>query len=606
MEMTEGSVHYTTGSLDNPTPRTVSLLKRHLLPGGGLAQSQLLKEDIVKTLNFINAARATYNKMTQASIKLASSLSAASEDELRALHHRCQEVGVMHQIQKVKRESLKYNTELQRTFQHGTINNSNIKRKLVRPEHFERGHLPTKNVALRKSAAQPAPLVNRKKGITSPWEGSQFKYEILGSLREKLLKKVVLYGLRCYVQRCRAVRQCAVTCQRSKLKRLVQLCFSSLLFEALSGKYIAFAAWQASQRYLLKRVLRPALHTLRQWIIQSHLRAEQQRHAKALHQRRLRRDGMRLLQWNVRYGQVSRVRQRWATRYSQEHTLLTAFSAWITSFVRKNDLRRQVFARVSRVEERYDAPTTPLHSGLRGSGNVSREPLSPLQVLTQEPLQNMRDAVSFITSRMTPRTPLRYRCDELDGNSEGSPLSSEGNDSCEAQHHSLHVHTMSALKTLRAQLADATQVQDGTNSAPPLKHQRKRVAPERGPVQDSVVSPALRKTFADCVTTRKLLPQRRFSASPTLSGVGRKAAHSADASGYSSGVHRHTINTGRSGSSDSPSEPSSGDLSSDAEHVVHSARRVSEAWLHRHSRRAAETSGYLPGRSEQHGDTSYG
>jgi hypothetical protein len=605
MEMTEGSVRYTTGSLDNPTPRTVSLLKRHLLPGGGLVQSQLLKEDIVKTLNFINATRITYHKMTQASIKLASSLSSASEDELRALHHRCQEVSVMHQVQKVKRESLKYNTELQRTFQHGTIDNSNIKRKLVRPEHFERGHQSTKNSALRKSA-QSAPLVNRKKGITSPWEGSQFKYEILGSLREKLLKKVGLYGLQCYVQRCRAVRQCAVTCQRSKLKRLMQLCFSSLLFEALSGKYIAFAAWQASQRYLLKRVLRPALHTLRQWIIQSHHRAEQQRHAKALHQRRLRRDGMRLLQWHVRYSQVSRVRQRWATRHSQEHTLLTAFSAWISSFVRKNDLRRQVFARVSRVDGRYDTPSTPLQSGLRGGGNVGREALSPLQVLTQEPLQNLRDAVSFITSRMTPRTPLRYR-NVQDGKTEGSPFSSEGRDSCEGQHHSLHLHTMSALKSLRAQLADATQGQNGTHSAPPLKHQQKHAAPERVPVQSSAVSPALRKTFADCVTTRKLLPQRRFNASPTRrTGSGGKAARSVDASGYSSGVHRHTINTGRSGSSDSTSEPSSGDLSSDAEHVVHSARRVSEAWLHRHSMRAAETSGYLPSRSEQRGDMSYG
>jgi hypothetical protein len=604
--MTEGSVHYTAGSLDNSTPRTVSLLKRHLLPGGGLAQSQLLKEDIVKTLNFINATRVTYHKMTQASIKLASSLSAASEDELRALHHRCQEVGVMHQIQKVKRESLKYNTELQRTFQHETIDNSNIKRKLVRPEHFERGHQTTKNLALRKSAAQPAPLVNRKKGITSPWEGSQFKYEILGSLREKLLKKVVLYGLRCYVQRCRAVRQCAVTCQRSKLKRLMQLCFSSLLFEALSGKYIAFAAWQASQRYLLKRVLRPALYTLRQWIDRSHHRAELQRRAKVLHQRRLRRAGMRLLQWNVRYSQVSRVRQRWATRYSQEHTLLTAFSAWISSFVRKNDLRRQVFARVSRPEERYDALSTPLHSGLRGDRSVSREPLSPLQVLTQEPLQNLRDAVSFMTSRMTPRTPLRYR-DVRDGKSEGSPFSSEGNDCCEGQHHSLHVHTMSALKTLRAQLADAGHVHDDAAGAHSQQRQRKQAAPERVPVQDSVVSPTLRKTFADCVTTRKLLPQRRFNASPTRhTGSGGKAARSVDASGYSTGVRRPSTNASRYGSSDSPSDPSSGDLSSDAEHVVHSARKVSQAWLHRHSRRAAETSGYLPGRSEQQGDMSYG
>jgi hypothetical protein len=582
----------------------VSLLKRHLLPGGGLVQSQLLKEDIVKTLNFINATRVTYHKMTQASIKLASSLSSASEDELRALHHRCQEVGVMHQIQKVKRESLKYNTELQRTFQHGTIDNSNIKRKLVRPEHFERGHLPTKTSALRKSAAQPAPLVNRKKGITSPWEGSQFKYEILGSLREKLLKKVVLYGLRCYVQRCRAVRQCAVTCQRSKLKRLMQLCFSSLLFEALSGKYIAFAAWQASQRYLLKRFLRPALYTLRQWTIRSHHRAEQQRRAKVLHQRRLRRAGMRLLQWNVRYSQLSRVRQRWATRHSQEHTLLTAFSAWITSFVRKNDLRRQVFARVSRVEERYDTPSTPLQSGLRGSRGVSREALSPLQVLTQEPLQNLRDAVSFITTRMTPRTPLRYR-DVHDGNSDGTPMSSQGSDSCEGQHHSLHLHTMSALKTLRAQLADARHVHDDAAGAHSQQRQRKQAAPEKVPVQDSVVSPTLRKTFADCVTTRKLVPQRRFSARPTR-GVGRKAAHSVDASGYSTGVRKHSSNAGRYGSADSPSDPSSGDLSSDAEHVVHSARRVSQAWLHRHSRRAAETSGYLPSRSEQRDITSYG
>ena len=67
-----GLVPYTTGSLEQPTPQVVSMLR--ISPYAGRSEGVNLKQDIVSTLNFINAERSYWQKMQLAAMKLAKTM----------------------------------------------------------------------------------------------------------------------------------------------------------------------------------------------------------------------------------------------------------------------------------------------------------------------------------------------------------------------------------------------------------------------------------------------------------------------------------------------------------------------------------------------------
>lgn len=408
-------VHYTAGSLDYPTPKAISLLKKHYDTGRSVGLE--LKQDILSTLQFINEQRSLWLKMRRASLRMANTMSAASIDELSGLFHRWIEVGVKCQIQHMKRISLKYNSELQRSYQHGTVNNSNIKHKLMRPEHFERGLPHNKKKALHISNT----LVNKQRGVVSPWEGSEFKYEILCSLRAKLLKKLVLGAFKCYARMCQNSRQCISSSLRTKLKRLMQLCFTSILLEALSAKYIVFASNISARKLIVKRFLRPALCRLQLHILHAQRQRALFKQSEVLYRMNMRRAGYRLLCWNARYSDTHRLLARWAAQHTYQHSVLKAFTAWVASFVKKNRMREQIHARLSGTLNTlyttdnnsfgaHSANTTERNTTLNATLNVNRSSATPLHstltslhpevVLDQSPLANLRAAVSFCIDRV--------------------------------------------------------------------------------------------------------------------------------------------------------------------------------------------------------------
>ena len=650
--------------LDYPNPRTVSLLKEHLLPRGGRAQGQLLKEDIINTLNFINNAKSYYKRMSGASTRLAATMSASSADELRSLHHRWREVGLLCQIQKVKRESLKYNPELRRTFQHGSVNDNNIKCKLVRPEHFERGVPSTKHKLKQHHANSSAlaPLVNRNKGVVSPWDGSQFKYEILCSLYEKLLKKMILYGFRHYMRHSRAARQCIATCARTKPKKLLQLCFSSLLFDALSGKYIVFSADIRSNMYLIRKRAGPGLYRLQQLTVQAHIRRKTMNQVALKYQQQCRNRAYRVLLWNWRYNATMRVLRRWSVVHSNEHRMLTAFTAWVTAFITKNKLRRALLARMTHHQDVSDlassVPNTP-----RNRADTLVTHTSPLRILEQTPLQNLRSAVSFFSEELThPSTDMLHNSKRLKrGECEHKSMSvnfnvnvhdddddDDDDESGGANTRTLHVHTMSALKQLRSLLRSDNIVRKGllrqsngrtdrsqNNSSDnnvsynedisqhlfgknitALNHSDDSISYSftESPVSShsasasasvshmgavsAMLSPLLRSTLRECLTAKKLLPQPHF--------LRHSPANSAPTPSHKVGLSPIFVSKDRDFKNNDYgcSKSKSGSEESLNEQDIGSNKNISEVWKRRHMRRYEETSSYLPGNRGDRDDPS--
>ena len=519
----QGTVPYNIGSMERATPRVVSMLKNS--PYSGRTEGVNLKQDIMSTLSFVNDERNAWQKMQLASMMLAKSMSRASLDDVAKLNHRWQEVSVLCQIQRVKRESLKYNTELQRTFQHGTVDNMNIKRKIVRPEHFERGTphslkttKPTSKSQSSKATAKP--IVNLIRNVTSPWEGSQFKYELLCSLRAKLIKKLVLAAFKCYKQMQLNNRQCIATCHRSKFRRLMQLCFSALLLEALSAKYIVFAANVNTRKLITRKYLLPSLHSLQRFAHKVQHTTMLYQRSEAQYRRNKRRAGYRLLLWHAQYMQRSRVYVKWAHQRTTKQTMLKAFLAWVGSFIEKNKLRQQIYERYSHGHSHLDATFATTATEMRNVNSTAGTPLK--RVLEQSPLQNLRTAVSFFIDYHTKSSASNLQrsarfttdVDSPGANEYVSSTSEDENNSIYQLNLSksylkvLNIDSKSSLNQLRAALHRQDAIHGGTFSDTSFSAEE-----SINSVRPSLLHNNMLNVFRSCLQAKKVFPQSRFDNS---------------------------------------------------------------------------------------------
>ena len=102
---------------------------------------------------------------------------------------------------------------------------------------------------------------NGDKTITlpsSPWEGSLYKLTLLVSLRAKILLKSIFAAFVQNVSMANFRRQAVVACCKMRLELLMKRCFQSILFEALSTKYIAMSAYQRAYTIIKRKFLKPA------------------------------------------------------------------------------------------------------------------------------------------------------------------------------------------------------------------------------------------------------------------------------------------------------------------------------------------------------------
>ena len=348
----------------------------------GRAYGLRLKRSIVEIIESIRKDTIIMGKLNLTAMDANKITTQAAQDEIRGIQYRISEVDLLWKVQVIKREAIMYNVELKRTYYIGSKNlrptlststtvsgtggtgrsrTSNTNRPtsairtleseykadrlkardlLLRPEHFERG--------ITSSRRQTGPVHVIAPSQTSPWDGTQYKLQLIQSLREKLFKKLVFHAFALYAQRIRTIVQTSLSVQRLRSKTLLSLCLRSIQMEALCTRYIIFASEVACRRLLRSKWLRPALANFKLQKISREVQHLQERKALSLHQQQLSRRGLQLLMWNADYCSNHRVYRLWSDQRKYQHALARGFLAWVQVFVKRNEYR-------VRMRHRYDA-----------------------------------------------------------------------------------------------------------------------------------------------------------------------------------------------------------------------------------------------------------
>lgn len=273
---------------------------------------------------------------TISSIRLIKTMMISLLEKLNILQRRLHEVGVLWEMQAMESNSIHYCKELKRRYSHAKIANDNVQSKLIMPEHFER----VVDQSFRKAGREETFL---GRSNSNPWEGSLFKNHLLSSLYNKLSKKVVFQAILCYMKVHQSSRQIIKSLSRNRLRRIMQLCFSSLLLDVLASKYIAFASEKIAQRMIMSKYARPVYSTWKKLIYDKHNRTLLFCRSRLHMRNRALRKGINLLFWYSKYHHILRIKKLWAIlRYKPQQQLAKGFVAWVAAFLKKNRLRLRI------------------------------------------------------------------------------------------------------------------------------------------------------------------------------------------------------------------------------------------------------------------------
>ena len=283
-----------------------------------------------------------YRSLTRSSLQFIRTALTADKDRVSSVQHRYSEVCTMLKIQLVKQSSIIYNNRLKRSYVHARITNYNIRHRLVCPEHFDRLvaltaqiHSASKGTKLgdvttpsmipsihrhhhhhhhhHRSSSTPhhssdstdhRPLLL---SLSSPWDGSEFKCQLLRSLQSKLMKKLVIELLR---SRCRAMsmtQHYTSSCLRMRSRQLLQLCFSSILLEALRASYTSLVSTVRLRSLYRSKYLQPYFSALKYKAQLKYLRGHWIHITTGCVEASLLKRGMKLLSWYRRYTCLHRI-----------------------------------------------------------------------------------------------------------------------------------------------------------------------------------------------------------------------------------------------------------------------------------------------------------
>lgn len=310
-----------------------------------------------------------YRSLIRSSLQLIKTALTADKDRLSSVQHRYSEVCIMLKVQLVKQSSIIYNSTLKRSYVHARITNYNIRHRLVCPEHFDRIvaltaqiHSASKGTMLGDvTTPSMIPSIHRyhyhhqhhhssstthnSSGSTerrspSPWDGSEFKCQLLRSLQSKLMKKLVMELLRSRCVVMSTTQRFTSSCHRMRTRHLLQLCFSSILLEALRASYTSFVCTVRLRSLYRTKYLQPYFSTLKYKAQLKYLRDQWLYVARGCVGTSLLKRGMRLLSWYRRYTCLHRILMSWSRRRGQQRLEAMAFTAWILVYLKKRRMRK--------------------------------------------------------------------------------------------------------------------------------------------------------------------------------------------------------------------------------------------------------------------------
>lgn len=199
-------------------------------------------------------------------------------------------------------------------------NKNNIQDILTRPEHFNRNFGITKN-------------------YLSPWEGSEFKVTLLISLIRKLELKVIFTALRHNLYIHESLKQATISCLTIKNKKMLQLCFHSLILECLQNSYLHVVSDQKARKLDFFKKTSPLLKSMYNNLFRSKKMLYIYKKSETFQIKKLLIKGMKLLNWNRKFCVRRRSLSEWSLLYRKKMCLSMSLASWTLSFLRRNLLR---------------------------------------------------------------------------------------------------------------------------------------------------------------------------------------------------------------------------------------------------------------------------
>lgn len=177
-----------------------------------------------------------------------------------------------------------------------------------------------------------------------PWDGSAYKSQLLQSIASKLSQKLVLQVFRHNHSLTKHLKQTEAHPQ-GRLHQLLRVCFTALVFEALSTKFIVWRAEQRVRNWHASKYLRTAFLFLRRIAKVYKKGAIARKLAVRMHDNRRQRAVLRLLLGAVMGKRKKLMLKQWGSRCYAVSILSEYFLQWCQVFLIKRTLRMDLLQR---------------------------------------------------------------------------------------------------------------------------------------------------------------------------------------------------------------------------------------------------------------------
>ena len=328
-----------------------------------------VKQDIVSTAVLLKTARSSCRNALPESINEAKAFADKAQSLVDAIYMRYVELGksIKAQLKIMKASGVHHNIAgyFDSTSGATTVNATarTSQHLIIVPEHFSRKDhwqkLLTCTICCetnsdrhcKSPARRQSPLSTHCKCTaqgeknqvinlpTSPWEGSQYKLTLVVSLRAKVLLKYIFTALVQNVAVQKHRRLCVTTCCRTKLTLFLKRCFHSILFEALSNRYIGICADQTAFKLIKQKFLRPAFACFSRLLTLRILSTKYYRTADKYRLLTQKRSCLTALSRNKKERKLFVLKSRWASSHAPTMALSHAFIGWMLALVRKNTIK---------------------------------------------------------------------------------------------------------------------------------------------------------------------------------------------------------------------------------------------------------------------------
>jgi hypothetical protein len=328
-------------------------------------QAVKLKQDILSTASLLQTTSISSKNALSDSAALINAYTNKALIQVNLLHTRYLELGdsiiTQEKLLRAKGDHSRSSSALDAE--------GNVQHLIIVPEHFSRKDhwqkLLTCHKCCKKSTArqdncskneskhycQCSSELEKKKNTvilsSSPWEGSQYKLTLVTSLRKKVLLKFILTALSQYAAVQKFRREAVIAGCQKRHDNLLKQCFYSILFEALSNRYIIINGNNSAYKLIQKKYMNPAFAKLVRLLT---LRSLYNLHTKMADKWRYKshlKIGLTALIINKNTSKLLAIKSEWATEHVPKLTQSHAFFAWMLAMVRKNTVKSMLSKRFS-------------------------------------------------------------------------------------------------------------------------------------------------------------------------------------------------------------------------------------------------------------------